>query len=363
MSVTVKQRRKGGPHYVYICHNGNEKWVNVGRKEAAERMATEIEVKLAMADLGFLKPKRKAHTFREAANIFLIEFQSKVDKGKKCSSTYERYSGVLNNFLLPRLGKVDVSTISKQDIFDLLNKGYSSSKVEINLIILNNVFVQARWQGWLEGNPLQDVRKKLDISRGTQKGFDIFTTKEVEKILATCGNNMFFLMAFRTGMRLGELLALEWSDIDMEKGVINIDKSFRAGVLGKPKTANGYRSIPMTDMLKRVVEKQWKVAKAASFKAGTGRPVLLFQDKAGKHLSQNTVRFRWKTLLKKSDVEYRKFHSIRHTFVSLLLAAGVLPIEVCKLAGHHKPSFTIDRYGHVLPGKESPLNVLEQANE
>ncbi len=163
-------------------------------------------------------------------------------------------------------------------------------------------------------------------------------------------------------MRLGELLALTYDDVDTDRRTITINKSFRAGVVGDPKTNNGYRDIPMTDTLLEVVKRKRATALTAALKTGSGKPVLIFSGKAGKHISQNTIRYRWKALLKKSGIKYRKFHAVRHTFVSHLLAAGVLPVEVCMLAGHHAPSFTLDKYGHAMPGKESPISVLEQVN-
>lgn len=88
---------------------------------------------------------------------------------------------------------------------------------------------------------------------------------------------------------------------------------------------------------------------------------LVFEKKDGNHTSQNTTRGRWKRLLKKAGISYRKFHAIRHTTISHLLSHDVPIIEVSTLAGHHAPSFTLDVYGHAIPTKgDSITSILDK---
>jgi integrase len=352
MAVQVKQRRPGGKWQVYVCHNGKEKWIPVGCEAAARAVAEKVEIRIAMQELGFMEPKPKQHKFKEASDIFLAEFQKRINNNETTDSTLVRYNGVLNNFILPHFGNTELSTITKHMVFNYLHdSGASVSKVELALIILKEVFTHARWQEWMEHDALLDVRDMLKLKKPAKKKFKIFSHVEVEKILKTCNQDMFYLLAFRTGCRLGELLALTWQDVDFKAGTIEINKSFRAGVVGKPKTANGYRTIRLSDAVLAVLKKNAGIGKA-----------LVFAGRNGRHISQNTIRNRWIKLLRDAGVEYRKFHLIRHTTISHLLAAGVKPIEVSKMAGHHASSFTMDVYGHAVPDEGEAISTALEAN-
>lgn len=312
-----------------------------------------------MADLGFLESREKVHTFQEAADIFLVKFQKKINDGKKKSSLLVRYNSLLKRSLLPQFGKRDIATIQDFEIENWLeNSGYSTPKIEIILVVLTGVFGSAKRHRWITVVPLKDVRKNLDLQKNKVEK-QIFTHEEVERILKSTSPDhyLFYLMALRTGMRLGELLALIWNDIslDEEKESVSIDKAFRLEV-STPKTKQSIRTIGLSGQL--IAE----LKKVKAQKRPFGKDLLFPGKGKTKHISQGTSRNRWMSLFKKAGVSYRNFHTIRHTTISHLFALGVALLTVSKMAGHYSASFTIDVYGHAVPNNEKPCaNLLEEA--
>jgi integrase len=209
------------------------------------------------------------------------------------------------------------------------------------------------------------VIKRLGFQRKKdRKPITVFTPDEVEAILEKCQEYRpqwypLFLMAFRAGLRLGECLALEWADINWRQGYVLVQRSFRNG--RTPPTKNGRpRRVDMTDQLQSVLKKLQLKRREEALRLGMDEPLPIIFHTDGKPTSQNTIRNIWKRLLAKCGLEYRKLHSARHTFASLLISRGESLAYVKELMGHSSIQITVDIYGHILPTENrSILNSLD----
>lgn len=205
------------------------------------------------------------------------------------------------------------------------------------------------------------------------------TPEEVRHVLATCRSAYpdwypFLLTAFRTGLRLGELLGLAWDDIDFAGHAIEVRRGYSHGRFSTPKSRKG-RRVDMSDQLAQTLLKHRQVIQILH-----GRlPVTDVTPQGGKSCSAQLVfpsqsggptdgdNFRKRVfvpLIEQSGLPPMRFHDIRHTFASLLLQNGESLHYVKEQMGHASIQTTVDTYGHLVPGSNRrAVNRLDDAEQ
>lgn len=200
-------------------------------------------------------------------------------------------------------------------------------------------------------------KKKIDAS-------EVLSKEEVSLFLDTCKNHFpdyypFFLMATRTGMRLGELLAVRWGDIDFNSKTIWIRKAYRRKQITLPK-GNKVRPVDMSDQPEATLRELLTRAKKQALKQGLGEVPDLIFHRNGRIIEHNYIRTVFKRILKKAELREIKIHSLRHTFASLLLSEGESPVYVKEQLGHSSIKTTVDIYGHWIQTKrKTGVNRLD----
>jgi integrase len=166
-------------------------------------------------------------------------------------------------------------------------------------------------------------------------------------------------LALATGMREGELLALHWQEIDLEKRVLQVRYTVgyinhQGIVISEPKTENGRRSITLpqfaVDELRRHRERQAQARETAGEK--WKEHGLVFTNRNGRNIDRNYLRVLFKKLLKKAGLPDIRFHDLRHSAATILLSMGVPAKVVQEILGHSSISITLNIYAHVLPGMQ-----------
>jgi len=147
----------------------------------------------------------------------------------------------------------------------------------------------------------------------------------------------FFIVAFFTGMRFGEMSALKWKNVDFKLGVIKVRETRVRGEEGRPKTKRSIRDI---DMLPPVVE---ALRDQRKYTMGKSKYVFLNQYHRPP-LPGSTNDHIWKPALRKAGLEERRLYETRHTFATLMLDGGELPGWVQKMMGHETLQMIHDRY-------------------
>jgi len=173
-----------------------------------------------------------------------------------------------------------------------------------------------------------------------------FNIQEIQLILDTATGwfKNFIGVAFFTGARTGEVLALEWSDIDFIDSTININKTRSSGFTKKPKTKSSIRTIDMLSQTEIFLKEQRKItglSKKVFFRQGTD-----FRD-------SNSLRNIWIQLLNKCNLKYRSIYQTRHTFASNMVSNGEDPFWVSKMLGHKNPNITLERYSKYIKSKRA----------
>jgi integrase len=227
---------------------------------------------------------------------------------------------------------------------ELLSKGLGPRATLVCVQLLGSLLRHARRFKWIQANVCEDVRKpryKVKVRA--------FTAADVAAISAEADEFTALLVrtAASTGLRFGELAGLEWSRVDLDKGVISVRRQFTHGAWSQLKTANSRRRIPIArELLRQLRLHRLRTPGELVFPGLEGKPIEY-------HNWRNRV---WAPLLKRAGVTGH-FHMLRHFFVTPLIQSGVNAKVAQTLAGHHSASFTLDQYADAVPEQ------LEEAGE
>ena len=356
VSVRQKVRGKGQPWWVFITHNGKRRSRKIGTKAAAKRIAAEIQEKLTRQEFN-LEKEKPVPTFKEYSDKWLKDYVSVSCR----ESTYEEYNGILKNHVLPVFEDKPIDQVSRGAIRDfLLSKikdDFSKSRVGLFKDVLSGVLGYALDEELIPANPTLGITKRLwPKSKRTKKTLSVnyvLTREELELFHDTCKtlvpeHSAFFTMAAKTGMRLGELLALRWDDVDFNSSFFWVRRSYRRGIFTKPKNGKS-RRVDMTPKLKAVLKQHLLKEKKECFSLGV-EPELVF-NRYGSVIEQNYIRRVFKRVLKKAGLRDIKLHGLRHSYASILLSEGANLFYVSKQLGHSGINITSDIYGHFIPSE------------
>mgnify|MGYP001195923714 CR=1 FL=1 len=370
MGVRIREKPKGsGNYYIYIHHEGRRKSVKVGKdRKMAEQICRQIEARLVLGKLSMDEACKTndSPTFMEYAKSWL-DF---IRKRRK-EATYVRYKGLLDNYVLPAIGKMRLDEIRRSDLKKLLmsihKKGLSDTTVRLCKDVINGPLTHAMDEELIATNPCQGITKTLGLEVKKNQPYDFMDHAEANHFLAVCEQSFpedypFFLCALRTGMRLGELLALEWSDIDFTGQFIQVSKSYKVGKVGTTKTGKT-RRVDMSDRLATVLQRLLTLRKTAGLRKGKSPCSVVFSYKNG-YMPQNQIRRIFHRALSKAKLRHMRLHSLRHSFASHLLSNGISPVYVKEQLGHHSIQMTVDRYGHLIPSSNrDAVNQLDQPTQ
>ena len=364
MGVKVREKPPGsGVWWIFVNHRGKRKSKRIGAEKTAREVAAKIEARLVLGEynLDEAPSSDEAPTFGQMADKWLA-LQIKPDHR---ATTYQRYRGVLDTYVRPIIGKVPVADLKRGHVVrvlrDIRAKGLSRSSVETARNVISGTCEFAIDEEHMVSNPATGAMRRIGMKRSSsRKTVTVFTRDEAALILETCQARYpdwypFFLAAFRTGARLGELLALRWENVNWRERYIVIEQSFRNSRLTATKTGK-VRRIDMSDQLAATLKELYLKRKREALKAGGNEVEPIIFHTGGQYTSQNSVRNVWRRLLTKAGLDYRKFHTIRHTVTSLLLSSGQPLNYVKETLGHQSIQVTVDTYSHFLPS-ESPTTI------
>lgn len=355
MGVTVRQkvRGKGKPWWVFIAHNGKRKSIQVGDRAAAEALASKIREKLKTGELQ-ITPEKKIPTFGEYARKWLDGYGETHLK----YSTWKSYQLIFKNHFAPfedrpldRISRVEI----KEMIYEKLKSGLAPNSVKNIKNFLSGVLSHAVEDGLLLANPVSRLGKLIKV-KDRKADVTPLTRDEAQALLVAVEKHYpryypFFLCALRTGMRLGELVGLQWGDIDFLGGFIEIRRAYTKGNMSTPKSGKG-RRVDMSRQLAETLKELRTERKREALAKGWGEvPDPVFLNHEGRMINSFNLRPRvFHAALEKAGLRRIRIHDLRHTFASLLLQNGESIVYVKDQLGHGSISITVDTYGHLVPG-------------
>lgn len=299
-------------------------------------------------------------TLREAAEAFVDGIASgaiRTKGGERYKpSVVREYERSLRLHVLPTLGGAKLSKIQRRDVQrlvdELLESGADPSTIRNALKPLQVIYRRAIEDGDLAINPCERLR--LPAARGRRER--IASPAEAAALIVALRNEDRALWgcAFYAGLRRGELRALDWNDVDLAGGLIRVERSMSShGETGGPKSRAGRRSVPIVAVLRDLLVEHKLVTRRDSG--------LVFGSSDASPFTPTSVRKRALTSWRRAGLVPIGLHECRHTFASLLIAAGVNAKAITAYLGHASIRTTFDLYGHLMPGNENEAVALVDA--
>jgi integrase len=359
MGVTVRQKKKGKgqPWWVFVSYNGKRTSRQVGDKRAAERVASEIREKLQLKEFN-LEEKKPVPTFQAYSQGFMETYSAMNHK----PATQESYETVLRLHLNPAVGDMPLDKITKRDvkalIYEKQQTGLSQSTVRLIKAYLSAILSEAVDDEIIALNPAQRLGRALNGKKDPASEINPLSGQELKTLLDTVSQSYkehypLFLLLGRTGVRIGEALALQWGDIDFQGRFITVSRSLVRGRISTPKSGKSRRvdmSLQLTEALKR--HKMHSKKKGLSLGLGD-IPEYVFTDNKGGPIDKNNWRRRiFNKALEKARLRKIRIHDLRHTYATLRISKGDNISDVSGQLGHHSAKLTLDVYNHWMPGKK-----------
>jgi integrase len=335
--------RKRGKNYIitYYEGGGRRRWETVGpnlheaRQVLAERMSERRTGK-------FRVPRNKM-TVGELVRKWKENYLTVQQQlGRLKPSTLRSYLSNLDGHIAPFFGAMPLSQVTlasvQQFIKALLGKGLSAKTIGNVIVILKEMFKHAVQWRHLDANPVQYVERP----RGEDKEMDVFVPDEIRRLLDAQDEPLrtLLLTAVLTGMRQGELFGLQWDDIDFVRHQVHVRRSLWHGTLGTPKSRRSRRAIDMPSTLEQALQNL----------STQRRSEFVFCSERGTPLDADNFRHReFPAALRRAELRRIRFHDLRHTYTSLLIAHGAHPKYIQAQLGHASIQTTLDRYGHLMP--------------
>lgn len=290
---------------------------------------------------------------------WLNEWLENYVKPSSKQKTYVRYSEIVSRHIVIALGECEMSDITplllQRFTAELLQcgnvktkKGLSPNSVNGIITVVQNSLKAA----YVMGRVKEYSANKIKRPKVREKQVTCFTPDEqklIEKAVLNGKKPKMFgvMLCLYTGLRIGELLALEWQDIDMQKGMIAVSKSCHDGKDGggkftrmtdTPKTQSSQRVIPIPKQLMPYLRRLKKDSRSA---------FVVAHDR-DKILSVRAYQRSFELLLKRLDIPHKGFHALRHTFATRALECGMDVKTLSEILGHKNATVTLNRYVHSL---------------
>ena len=275
-------------------------------------------------------------------------------------SAIRGYEAALRLRVLPELGCRKLSDLRRTDLQDLADRlqadGLDPSTIQTTLMPPRAICRRALARGEIAVNPTTG----LELPAVRSERDRIASPLEAARLVAALdeGDRALWATALYGGLRRGELMALRWGDVDLAAGVIRVERSWDAkeGVI-EPKSAVGRRKVPIAAVLRDHLAEH-RAAREAVYGSEDD---LLFGRTPGVPFVPGTVSKRARDAWRKAQLAPITLHEARHTFASLMIAAGVNAKALSTYMGHANIAITLDRYGHLMPGNEGDAADLLDA--
>ena len=309
---------------------------------------------------------------RQTTAQFLTHWLEDTVRGRVALNTYEAYRTTIEKHLIPGIGSIPLAKLTPQHLQNLYREKQDTGltrRVQMMHAILHKALDQAvKW-----GLAPRNVCDLVDGPRVARREMKVLSPPEVGRFLeAGKDDRLFalFVLAVTTGLRLGEVLGLKWGDVDMTEGMVQVQRSLQWGKVAvegepgerawgyyftEPKTARSRRTVVLPEVALTALRKHRIQQVEERLKLGEvwEDHGLVFTTGIGTPLDPSQVRTRsFHPLLEKAGLPRIRFHDLRHTAATLLLAAGENPKVIQEMLGHSSISMTLDRYSHVIPSMQ-----------
>lgn len=292
------------------------------------------------------KPSKQSALMEEMLQKQLELYQKQVANGKMSPATFRGYGKSITGERMREWHGHKLTEVTPSALREWISDMDCTSKAIRNMLIpLRSVMEDALNDGLIESNPFDRIAL-VKLIRQTSKASDYvispFTQMEREAILGACrpDERPTFQFWFNTGLRPGELQALDWKHIDWDKATARIVQNQVAGVIKAPKTAAGIREVDLNADAMEALRIQRSISQLKGDRVWLN-PSTLEPWATDAQVRKNA----WLPIMKRSGIPYRNPYQIRHTYASTLLTAGANPWYVAQQLGHEDVEMVFRTYG------------------
>lgn len=297
-------------------------------------------------------------TFNEIVGLWKADKEPYVKR-----STFAAYSLIIENHILPHFGHLeDIREENVQEfVLEKIREGLSQKTVKDMLVVLKMIMRYADKHGMM---PFRQFDIRFPTEREHPE-IEVLTKAEQKKLMTALKKqfsfrNLGILICLSSGLRIGEICAMTWGDLDTERGIIKVSKTIQRVyildgktrrtelMIDKAKTRNSIREIPMARDLRSII-KPWKKISNSSFYILSNSPV---------PTEPRTYRNYYNRLLDTLGLHRMKFHGLRHSFATRCIESRCDYKTVSVLLGHSKISTTLNLYVH--PNMDQKRLCIEQ---
>lgn len=369
-----------GPNEGNIYLRADGRWVarvNLGYEAGRRRRKCfyghtrrEVQEKLTRALRELQQGLPIATDERQTVEEFLRRWLADAVRPSVRPKTYTTYEGYVRRNLVPELGRIPLAKLGPQHVQTMLNQalatGLSPRSVNHIRAVLRRALNQAvRWS-----IVPRNVATLVDVPRVPRFEIRFFTPDEARHFLEVARGDRLealYTLALAVGLRQGEALGLRWEDVDLERGVLNVRHSLqRIGgklVLVEPKTRLSRRAIALPPFAVLALRQHRRRQVQDQLWAGPRweEQGLVFTSSIGTPLDGSNVTHRLQRLLSKAGLPRQRFHDLRHSTATLLLAQEVPARVVMEILGHSQIGLTLNTYSHVIPSlQEEAARRMEE---
>ena len=267
--------------------------------------------------------------------------------------TYERYKLIAELHIMEGVGNEELDALTpfvlQRFIVELLHSGnkktgggLSANSVNAVISVIQSSLKTAHLLG-LAKEYAADKLKRPKLKEKPVECFTLAEQKQIEQAILNGKKDKLYgiILCLYSGLRIGELIALQWTDIDFTKGILTVSKSCHDSknglIIDEPKTATSRRMIPLPKQLLPILK---------SIKKKSDSPSVVSAN--GSTISVRSYQRSFELLLKKLKIPHKGFHSLRHTFATRALECGMDVKTLSEILGHKNPTVTLNRYAHSL---------------
>jgi integrase len=354
--------------------DGQPRWRTASTLTEARLLRAELVTRVAAGER--LTPSKI--TLEQFADDWLDQQQPRLR-----ATTHCLYSAYLRQHVYPRLGRRQLSTITVDDIAQLITdmqhgwryrtqagrsvrlqgKPYAGWTIRGVLVVLGRVLGHAARRGHIHSNPVQRLEKD-ERPKASRRELPSLDRAAIGTLIASTPERYRTLIAVSllTGIRQGEALGLRWQDIDLREGLIRVRHQLdRNGQLVQPKTAAAKRDIPIPASLARMLTTH----KQQAFAKGYAKPSdFVFCALTGRPLNhRNIIRRGLEKSLEKGALPHLRWHDLRHLAASALISQGASVAYLSRILGHANPAITLSIYAHQFAQAEHAEQTRQRMEE
>lgn len=329
------------------------------RRHVSGRSRREVVTKVRA-----LEAKRDAGTALGAGTpptvaVWLTEYLDNVAARRVRPSTLDRYRSLARVHIIPRLGHHRLDRLQPEHVERMYTAMADTGLASATVLQAHRLLSRALKIAMQRGRIGRNVCSLVDAPSLSHHEIEPLTVEEARRILTTAGarrNGARWAIALALGLRQGEALGLQWSDIDLDAPTLTVRRALQRQrgkglVLVEPKSRSGRRTIALPEPVAELLRAHRVAQNAERLHAGSEWRALdfVFAQRTGLPIDSRADRRDWDQLLKDAGVRPARLHDARHTAATTLLIMGVPARVVMQILGHSQIGLTLGTYSHVVP--------------